>query len=339
MKTLLFAACVLAASLLSSCKQDPQSAMGPNLPLNSPSTPAHPAITYVSTPVIHNATYYAIGVEDTTGANKTNLVTAASNSNSETFLSPCWNYSGGSITYKDVAGTTNSIKAFDVSVNSNGVPVSSNERTIYSLATSDSAVIQSGPAWCATSSTGEIAFTRNHLGSELGLSELCTISQSSGTVTVLASYRKLNTNGIVMSHFLSPTWSPDDSKIAVIREDTIKHFTIMIFNASTGAAEDSIPISLNAGVIGGIEWSRTGTNELVFTRIPNGGSTYEIYYVAPSTGSTPSTNSVVGNSPTWSPNNSGIMYINSALKKVMPFTTTTTTVASSPGGSSLNWKR
>ncbi len=325
-------AALAAALLIAGCEQQPTAPQGAmNLPLNSPSTPANPAITYVSTPFIHNATYYAIGVQDTDGTHQTNLVTAGSNSSSETFLSPCWNYSGASIVYKDVAGTTNSIKAFDVSVNSHGVPVAGNARTIYSIGASDSAVIQSGPAWCATSSTAAVAFTRNHLGSQLGLSELCTISQSGGTVTVLSSYQKLNSNHIVMSHYTSPTWSPDDFKIAVVREDTIGHNTIMIYNASTGAAEDSIPV---ASAVNGLQWSRSGTNELVYA----GVSGY-IYYVAPSTGSTPSTNSVTGSSPTWSPNNSGIMYVNSALKKLVPFTSSTTTVASGPGGGSLNWKR
>ncbi len=333
---------LLAASLLSSCQQDPSSPTSSGTPFafkNSAgggTSTAHPAITYAATTVSHNVTYATIGVMDTDAGHQTNVVTAGSSNSTENLMSPSWNYSGASITYKDIAGTASSIKAVDVSVNSSGVPVGSNVRTIYALTTSDSATIQSGPAWCATSSTGKIAFTRNHLGSQLGLSELCTVSQSGGTVTVLASYSKLNTNHIVMSHYTSPTWSPDDAKIAVIREDTIQHSTVMIYDASSGAALDSIPL---AGGVTSLEWSRSGMNELVYLYTPNSSTPYELYYVAPTTGSTPTTNSVVAGSPTWSPNNSGIMFVNSGLKKVVPFTSSITTISSSAGGNSLNWKR
>src|ERR1019366_9537462 len=193
-------------------------------------------------------------------------------------------------------------------------------RTIYSLAPSDSAYISYSPSWCATSSTGKIAFTRQHIGSQLGLSELCTISPSGGTVTVLTSYRKLNAQGRAMSLFVSPPWSPDDSKIAIFRMDTVGHCTIMIFNASTGAALDSIPITLYT--MYHLEWSRTGANLLAFSEITTSEGSAgppHIYYCVPTTGSTPSTNSVAGNWPTWSPNNSSLMYIappNDVLMKV-----------------------
>jgi hypothetical protein len=347
MKTLfIFAATVAAASLLSACQQDPQSA---NQPLvlpqgtSSSSTPAHPAITYPSVVAVHSSNYNTVGVMDTDGTHQTDIVTASTTY--ETLRNTCWNYSGGSITYRDYGSSSSSlypssIKTTNVTLNSKGVPVGSTPSTIYTLNSSDDAYVGNGLAWCSTSSTAQIAFVRQHTGSQNGLSELCTISQSGGTVTVLASYQKLNTAGTVTSYFTSPTWSPDDSKIAVFREDTIGHVTIMIFDASTGAATDSIPMSLSN--MNHLEWSRTGANLLAFAVLSSGG--YSIYYCAPTTGSTPSTNSVAGSFPTWSPNNSSLMYVATASSnKLMKVTQQTNSTAQlttgGPTGAWLNWKR
>jgi Tol biopolymer transport system component len=314
-----------AASFLSSCQQDPQSVNGGNkLPLKSSPPPANPAITYINS---------GIGVMDTTGDNATTIVTGTSGT---TYLSPSWNYNGSMIAYSTVASGTYKIATVDVSVNSKGVPVGSNNTNIYSLAPSDSIRIQSGPTASATSSTGLVAFTRLHTDkADFGVTDLCTIPQSGGMPTVLSSYKRLNNLGMVLGLYNAPTWSPDDSKIAVVRQDTILHSTILIFNASTGAAEDSIPVSGNCQHL---EWSRSGANDLAYSF--SSGSAYDIYYVAPSTGSTPTTNNVAGGSPTWSPNNSSIMFdpTSGASEKLVPFTTSATTVGSSSFGS-LNWKR
>jgi hypothetical protein len=363
-KLLLFAAAALAsASVLSSCKQDSQSPTGPNLPLSAggsggsggTSTPAHPAVTYRGNVTIKRAGYSTIAVMDSDGTHQTNIVTAASDGNTENLVNPTWNYSGTSIAYSDQGAglyVTNSngvilgvnpsyIKAVDVAVNSSGVPVGSNGRTIYSLAASDSATMFARPVWCSTSSTAKIAFVRDYIGSKLGQSELCTISQSGGTPTVLSTV-----HATFLHSYVWPTWSPDDSKIAAVRWDTTSstysHATIMIFDASSGSALDSIPFS--ARNIGSLEWSRTGANELVFKAFTTTSGPYLIYYCAPTTGSTPTTNSVAGGDGTWSPNNSSVMYIYNniappALLKNIPQTGTTSTVQSSFYGQMLNWKR
>jgi hypothetical protein len=280
---------------------------------------------------------------DSDGTHQTNIVTCGSNNTVEAYTYTNWNYSGSSIAYRDVkSGNYPSyIKAIDVSVNSKGVAVGSNNRTIYSLASSDSAYILSGPSWSATSSTAKIAFTRQHIGSQLGLAELCTIAQSGGTVTVLDSYKRLNAQGHVISEYIYPTWSPDDSKIAVMRMDTIGYTTIMIFNASTGAALDSIPLS--TGVVRELEWSRTGANLLVFEQAASSQSPIYVYYCTPTTGSTPATNSVSGQFATWSPNNSSLMFVNTAsnntLTKVTAETNSTSAIQTYFATNWLNWKR
>ncbi|MDP4219082.1 MAG: hypothetical protein Q8916_06095 [Bacteroidota bacterium] len=337
MKTIFFiTSAVLATILFSACKQG--SNLTDNMPMRtnagSGSSTAHPAITYVSGTTLKKIFYNTIAVMDTDGTHQTNVYTASSSS--ETDMNPTWSPSGGSIAWKTISSAvSSSILTAEISVNSSGTPVASNQRTVYSPSSSDSLSIIT-PAWCTSSATAKIAFVRQYIGTNLGKSELCTISESGGSVTVLASYSKKNSAGTVISHYTYPTWSPDDSKIAVIREDTIGHNTIMIFDASTGAALDSIPIS---GGVSELEWSRTGMNKLVYIYTPNSSTAWSLYYADPTTGSTPSTNSVTGGAPTWSPNNSSIMYVNSSLMKVIPLTATTTTVSSSGPGNKMNWKK
>ena len=338
---------LLAASLLSlaACQQDPQSANGPEsvLPLSAGTPAAHPAITYTSSVVSHNSTYATVGVMDTNAANQTNIVTATSTST--WIVSPSWSATGASIAWAqglNTGASASQLEALDVSVNSKGVPAGANVRTIYSTSNADSMSVNF-PAWCSVSSTGKIAFVRQHIGSLLGESELCTVSQSGGSETVLQTVRAYQWTGNyrIYGRYRYPTWSPDDSKIAVVRTDTDAylntpwHQTILIVDAASGAVTDSIPLAMN---VSGLQWSRTGTNQLVFSARGTSGS-FLLYYCASSTGSTPTTNSVVGTFPTWSPNNSGVAYLNSGLQKNVPFTSTTSTVSSSFTGSYPNWKR
>ena len=332
----LCAGLLLAGVFFTSCNKD-SGLTNPTLPMKAGGGggTANPAIAYINSTTSGGHTYSTIGVMDTTGANAMDIVTASFNTIQGKFAHTSWNYSGSSITYGTYETSSWAINAVDVSVNSQGKPVGSNVRTIYSLAASDSIRILTGPAWCATSSTGEIAFTRLHTDqADYGVTDLCTISQSGGTPTVLASFKKLK-GTVCLGLYEYPTWNSDDSKIAVLRQDTNNHYTIVIFNASTGAALDSIPVS---SACRDLEWSRSGTDELVYSN--SNGSAYVISYVTPSTGSTPSTNSIAGTYPTWSPNNSGIMFrpASGAMEKLVPYTTSTTTVGSS-SYSDLNWKR
>jgi hypothetical protein len=330
-RTFFFALSVVAAaSILSSCKQDGQSISGPGavLPLSAHgggggSTPAQPAITYLTTPSSNKTSYYDVCVMDTDGTNQTVIYTAASG---VTAWSPSWSPTGGSVAWCEMTGdgigTAEAIKAIDVTVNSNGVAVGSNLRTIASWTGADSVMIAGSPrttTWCQQSATGEIAFTlwhTNKVGLEHNVLDLCTASSSGGTVTVLAS----RNNGASYEYCL---WSPDDSKIAMTYPGAI-----VLYDASTGAVDDSILESISAR---DIAWSHGSVlNSLVF-----GGS--QTHYLMP--GSSPTTENVNSGTVTWSPNNSGVMSAYGDLTKLKPFTTTTTTILKSFIGTQINWRQ
>jgi len=246
---------------------------------------------------------------------------------------PGWSPTGGSICFTQWGSATapDTIKAIDVSVNSSGVPVGSNLRTIVGLP--DQTVRLNGAYWSSTSAVGMIAYTTR----DGATNSLYVVSQSGGTPTKICSV------DTAWMHFgltlKNPTWSPDDSRLAVCRDSSANASTatsmILIFNTSTWACVDSIAIT---GGVFGLEWSRSGSmNKLAFVDFVSGSN--HLYYCDPTTGATPTTYGLVGSYPTWSPNNSSVMYVNSSgLTKNIPLTSTTTSV-SSFGGAGVKWKR
>jgi hypothetical protein len=345
----LFAALLLAGAFFVSCKQEPLSSNGTNsMPMYSSSHPAHPAITYWTAASQNGSLYWSIGVMDTDATNQTLIKTSPAN---ESWLWPSWSPAGGSIAWianKWTSARTYgiAIKALDVSVNSQGKPVASNLRTIISLPSNTSFSDGIGPevAWSSTSTTNQIAYTT--VGPDNGDPnyELYVVSASGGTATEI--YESDTSDWHHKVALANPTWNADDSRLAVVRYDSTSsgsHYsTIMIFNTSTWAYVDSISI-VAASIPEYLEWSRTGLNKLAFGM--SNGSSIVLYYCTASSGSTPATDGVSYRpaGPTWSPNNSSIMYFTSslALNKVVPFTTTTTQVASSitGGAGGIRWKR
>ena len=347
MKQLLSYASLLlfAGAFLSGCQQDPNSTGSPRtqLPLSNPhgSTTAHPALVYtgavITTSHKTSTTYSAIYVADTDMGNRTSVQVATTSTSSVLYgATPGWSPNGSSICFTQSGEGSprhpDSIKAFDVSVNSSGVPVGSNVRTVFGLPSNS--VRLKNPFWSSTTTMGKIAYSTQ----EAGTNSLYVVSQSGGTPTLI--YR-VDTSWVHYALPLGdPTWSPDDSKLACLRigsNGTVT--TIMIFgttdNGSTWTYNDSISVS---GGVDGLEWSRNGSvNELTFGLVS--GGTSEISFVTPTTGATPVTSFVAGVFPTWSPNNSSVMYVNAGyLYKNTPLTTSTTTVTNF-GGLGVKWKR
>jgi hypothetical protein len=344
---------ILAASLLTlwACKQDPQSANGPQtvLPLSSGGGTAHPAIAYrssVTTGSGHTQhTYPAIGVMDSDGTHQTNVYVGTSSAGE---IDPTWSPNGGSISW--VLGKN--IVAIDVSVNSSGVPVGSNFRTIAATPSSDAVAgfFIISQAWCSVTTTGKIAFIYENWNT--GITKLCTVSISGGAWDTLA----VSGYNIYYNELYTVTWSPDDAKLAVVREDDAGPINskLMIYTRSSSAFTDSISAPSGkmfgnyAHFIPGPQWSRTGGvggTAYLCAQVGSTSSPYNfaLYYVQPTNGSTPSTNGVSSRNSTWSPNNSSVMVSNGAslsgVNKVVSLTSTTTNILTTPPGDYINWKR
>jgi Tol biopolymer transport system component len=135
----------------------------------------------------------------------------------------------------------------------------------------------------------------------------------------------------------APTWNADDSRLAVLRGDNAGSSSkIMIFDVATSAYTDSISVS---GAIYGLEWSRSGINKIAFSSTASGTS--QIYYVDPTNGATPSSTGVAGLYPSWSPDNSSIVFQRSAtVYKSDAFSSTSSALAAvNNSNTAPKWRR
>ena len=293
----LFAGLLLAGVILNSCRQG--STLTDTMPMRTGSgggtTAANPVVVYTKNGGA------AIGVMDADCSHRTVVYTGA---NGATVNTPSWS-PGSSIAFRLGSGTKTYIMAEDVSVNSSGIPVGSNLRTIDSSSWyADSLQIQ-WPSWSSTSSIDQIAYglygAHNYY--------VCRISASGGA-------RNIVYTSPVNIYPYSVAWSPDDSKIAVALGDRNNSAwgAIIVISASTNTVTDSISL---ASVAGSIDWSRTGTTNKLLYSISGG----DLYYLTPSSGSSPTAAGLFysGSSfqepheGTWSPNNGSILYTAAGL--------------------------
>ncbi len=336
-KHLLFAITVSCLTVLSACEHPTGSGQG--FPDIAPS-PARPALTYYGAFTKGASSYSAIYVMDSDGAHPTPIQIAGDTS--VTYgSSPSWSPTGTAICFTQGGTSTvpDSIKAIDVSVATSLTPLGSNLRTIFGLP--NTSIRMKNPFWSSTTAMGMIAYATNEGASE----SVWVVPQSGGMPMKIFS---VDTSWV---HNPNPlgycTWSPDDSRLAVCRFSSgANPTTIMIFNTSTWAYVDSIPLT---GWVVGLDWSRNGLNKLAFGMAPSSSDPYYLYYCDPTTAATPVTNGVVGSLPTWSPDNSIIVYFideSSVLEagvksfgvyRVTSFTPFITEV--SPMNTSVKWKR
>jgi len=308
-------------------------------------TTANPEIVYTSSVVTgkgkNQTKHETIGVMDANSANQTNIYTASTTT--EHVFKPTWSADGNSISWikqePRYSGPSEIVVA-DIAINSNGVPVASNYRSIVTV-TPSSPDYQwlYAQAWCSLTATAKIAFITTFGTGTSGTTYLYTVSANGGVWQELASI--YTTNG--SDFYVNLCWSPDDSKIAVLLRSMSTGDKILIFDSQTGALKEEINPPSGENRIFYLDWSRSGMNTLAFTA----GSSGYIYYVSPpESGITPTTNFVKGVFPTWSPDNSSILYYTGSwgrekagLKKVTPFTSTVTTISSTFSGYYLNWKK
>jgi hypothetical protein len=307
-------------------------------------TIANPAIAYTSKVTSgkgkNSNTYETIGVMDADATHQTNVYTASTTT--EHIWKPTWSPDGISLSWikqEPRYSGPSEIVAADITVNSNGVPVAGNYRTIASVSPQSPDYFWIfAQAWCSKTETAKIAFIVTFGSGISGTTYLYTVSTSGGEWNMLSSI--YTTESVYYSNLC---WSPDDSKIAVLLKNMGEGDKILIFDSQTGDLVDEILPPSGVASIFYLDWSRSGMNTLAFVA----GSAEYIYYVTPpTTGTTPTTNNVTGVFPSWSPDNSSLLFytgawghIKAGLKKVTPFTSNVTTISSTFSGFYLNWKR
>jgi hypothetical protein len=325
-------AAIVVMLFMSGCETDPNSSSSvPEIrPMAASQADANPAIVYKTQVTTKGKTYGALAVMDSNGANQTTIYTPSSTSH-HIGVGPSWLPGGGGIAfilYSSDNSISHSIYLRDVSV-VRGKATGSNTRVLISASTGGFRSVSGS----SLSSTAQIAYTTQSGSPAIGTVQV--ISTSGGTPTVL--YQSPDKNE---THFYSSvTWSPDDEKIAFIdRTHSSGIDTLRVIDASTGALLETIALGVTNWT--DIEWSRSGANQLAMS--VDYGSGHKIYYVTPTTGSTPTTNNVSGKYPTWSPNNSSVVtWLPGSIQKTVAGMTTTSTLATSATSSDAfpRWKR
>ena len=207
----------------------------------------------------------------------------------------------------------------------NGVATGSNVRTIYT-----STVTITNQAWCSVAATAEIAFWSGGTSANLYV-----ISTNGGTPTLLYSSA---------TNFSWPTWSPDDSKIAVM-EFGIHQSALRILDATTGATLDHPDFS-NFYEALHPEWARSGNSIAFDVEDTNvGTNNTHIYYYTALSGNAPTTQNTIGAYPTWSPDDANLMIEAGNAKgvntvyEIPAFGTTKTDIATVGLTGIVKWKR
>ena len=278
------------------------------------------------------------------------------------YSGPSWSPDNGSIAFMQNSGTAtapaNSIKAVDVTVNTDGTVSGTNARTIFNLPSTEADnAFGHAVAWSNTSTMDKIAFATRELNDSRRTVWIVPATGGTPIKVWECDSSFVKENGSVAGHAMplsTPTWSPDDSRIAFERLDsgtatsysssgTSRTVTIMIFtttdNGSTWSYTDSIKHSSTGAnsFYPDIEWSRTGLNKLALWYQEDG----KLYYANPSSTSSITTDGATGGWLSWSPNNSAILHaLSSNIWKSIPFTTTTYATGTNPslGGSLVRWK-
>ena len=326
-KLMILVLAILTTGFFSACKES--SNMLDPIPLKTSagggSSTAHPALTFIDQTQIKHIWYQAVAVMDSDGTHTTNIYVGSD------VQHPCWSPNGKSIAFMENINGIQYLKAIDVSVNSSGVPVGSNVRTLCSGADYIQEI-----AWCSLPGTGLIAFATYHTTGNTKTYYLYTVSENGGTPTLITSD---STGSLAW-----PTWSSDDSKLAVIHSSTNSFITpsIRIINPSTGAVLEEDILSSIFSTGGGCEWARSG-NTIAFTGRASSTGALEIYYLDYGTANGPYTQHASGSQPTWSPNNATLMITGNNggnIVKLNAFGTTETTVTTSVvPASRMKWKR
>jgi hypothetical protein len=323
-------------------------------------TPANPALSYISSSRSHGQTYQTVAVMDSDYTHQTSIY-GDGISTSNRYYGPSWSPTGGSLGFMQSSGSVSApadvIKAVDVTLNSDGTVSGTNARTVYTLPSNlaDNSLMV---AWSNTSGTNMIAFGTRYVGDSRRT--VWVVPASGGTPVKVwecdSSFVK--EDGSVVGHQMPvgwPTWSPDDSHIAFERLDsgtlstyttagTTKAVTIMIFSTTDHGATWTYTDSIKHTSTGAnayypdLEWSRTGLNKLALWDYEDG----HLYYTDPTSGATPVTDGIAGGGISWSPNNSSIVHLsNSSIWKSAAFTTTTYATGTNPsynGRMQIQWK-
>jgi hypothetical protein len=262
-KLLRLAVPLILASFSMSCRENPTTpTASPTIPMSQSGSGvtwnAHPAICYTADTNIGTSHSPAmrggLWVMDSTGLNwKCIYYNATVPSIGVSQISwPSWNPAGTSILWFESSGTNGYhgyLKKVDVSV-INGVPVGSNVTTVYTISPSDSLSFRT-VSWCPNSSNNVavVGLNDQHQPSSVQRSHIRLVNMGTGSASEIYTSD---------SNFwaYTPKFSPDGSKIALIRDQFHGTYRGLQVIDLGGNVLNSLP--LDSGIsLSMLDWSKT----------------------------------------------------------------------------------
>jgi Tol biopolymer transport system component len=259
-------------------------------------TTANPAIVWRTSENINKTTVDVFWVMDAEGANQTRLYNPSVTKGQKIIVglyAPHWSPDGGSICF-----TMSGLCKLDVTL-VNGVPTATNVKKLFDDASNNAQVYDSYWSFGLTNEIIYIVANKSD-GSE----RIQAISGNGGTPTTIYT---------VSSNYILRwlTVSPDGSKIAfTLLEKSTGNKYLKVINRSDGSEAYSIQYNSLLNSILQMDWARTsGSNTIAMAGVPIGSSTYALYTIDVTN---PSSLTLVrndgGRAPSWSPDDSKIVY-------------------------------
>jgi Tol biopolymer transport system component len=263
--------------------------------------PADPAIAYVP---ISGSNSQKLVVMNADGSNAAAIYTPPTGAS---VVDPTWSPTGTQIAFnQNTSLPSGGLWRLDVAV-VNGKPRGLNPTQLVAVPPGG-ALAGWGPAW---SPAGDrIAF---YAVSETWVYTIQTVPASGGAPTVVYT-------GLLWLN--TPTWSPDATRIAFLEHDPAfdSAFRLRVLDLATGVATTVLPGDFSAQFCGGsgcgykgLEWARTGDVLAFSVGGPGSGNPSHpdgdaAIYLLDLAGGPPVLASESGVQPTWSPDDSSIVY-------------------------------
>lgn len=284
--------------------------------------PANPAIAYIGTSGSETGKLVVMNAD---GTNAT-AIYSLSQGNLDT---PTWSPDGTQIAFTVSGSPSRGLWRIDVGVVS-GKPKGSNATQL--VADPGIELAGWGAAWSPSGDRIAYYSVTNHMYT------IESAPSSGGTPTVLYT-SSLGLN--------SPTWSPDASRIAFLEHDPVyDSWQIRVLDVATGAAttvlggEFSAQFGYGGGGYKGLDWARTADVLAFSVGVPSNGS-QAIYLLDLAGGSPVLVAGAFGVQPTWSSDDSSILYTDWADKRLRRVHLATGVVTSigSKRGKTPDWRR
>jgi Tol biopolymer transport system component len=261
---------------------------------------ANPAIVWRTVEVINRKDVDGIWVMDANGANPTRIYAPSLAKGEKGVIplySPHWSPDGSSISFVQKNGTATSLYKLKVTI-VNGVPTATNVTKLYDPSLYNAVLINEGSYWSFGTANEIIFIVKSNSDN---LYRIQAISGNGGIPSTIYTAP----NGVTLSY---TTVNPDGTLIAFSSTDGTNKY-LKVIKRSDGSETNSILLNSILTNVFDKDWARTsGSTKIAFYAYPLGSTTATTYTMDITDASTLTLVRSYGRSPSWSPDDSKLVF-------------------------------